>query len=258
MHPIFAQVAELVDALDSKSCVLGRVGSIPTLSTKPRRKLGLFLFKKGILKQHFTNFDSHKLIPNKMNEFWFYFKMGIDHVINWQNYVHILFVILLAVAYQFSAWKRLLLLVTLFTLGHLLAVLMVSYGAVRVSLGMVSFLIVAVIIFTALFNIFTAGNEKRREKLGLLFGLSIFLGLLRGFEFAPYFLETLGQKSKLLPLLEVALGVEAGQLIVAIIVLILGFLVQTIFRFNKRDWVLVISSIILGLAIPLLLNYWIF
>lgn len=193
-----------------------------------------------------------------MNEFWFYFKMGLDHVINWHNYAHILFVVLLAVAYQFNAWRRLLLLITLFTLGHLMTVLMVSYGAVSVSLGMVGFLIAAVIIFTALFNIFTAGQEKKREKLGLLFGLSIFLGLLRGLEFAPQFISSLGQKSKLIPSLEVALGVEAGQIIVAVIVLILGFLVQTIFRFNKRDWVLVISSIILGLAIPLLLNYWIF
>src|SRR5690606_4508473 len=98
-----------------------------------------------------------------MNEFWFYFKMGLDHVINGHNYAHILFVILLTVAYQFNAWKRLLLLITLFTLGHLLALLMVSYGAVKVSLGMVGFLIAAVIIFTALFNIFTAGQEKKRE-----------------------------------------------------------------------------------------------
>jgi len=193
-----------------------------------------------------------------MNEFWFYFKMGLDHVVNWHNYAHILFIILLAVAYQFNSWRRLLLLITLFTLGHLMAVLMVSFGAISVSMGMVGFLIAVVIIFTALFNIFTAGQEKKREKLGLLFGLSIFLGLLRGLEFATQFLSSLGQKSKLIPSLEVALGVEAGQIIVALIVLILGFLVQTIFRFNKRDWVLVISSIILGLAIPLLLNYWIF
>ncbi len=193
-----------------------------------------------------------------MTEFWFYFKMGLDHVINWSNYAHILFIILLTVAYQFNAWKRLLLLITLFTLGHLLAVLMVSYDVVRVSLGMVGFLIAIVIIFTALFNIFTAGKEKRREKLGLLFALSIFLGLLRGLEFAPYFNGVIGQKSKILPLLEVALGVESGQIIVALIILIFGAVVQTVFRFNKRDWVLVISSIILGLAIPLLLNNWIF
>ncbi|GGD82137.1 HupE/UreJ family protein [Planktosalinus lacus] len=191
-----------------------------------------------------------------MTEFWFYFKTGLDHVINWQNYAHILFIILLSVAYQFNAWKRLLLLISLFTLGHFLAVLMVSYGVVKVSLGMVGFLIAVVIIFTSLFNIFTAGKEKRREKMGLLFALSLFLGLLRGLEFAPQFLNTIGQKNKLLPLLEIELGVESAQLIVALIVLVLGAIVQIIFRFNKRDWVLVISSIILGLSIPMLFNSW--
>ncbi len=191
-----------------------------------------------------------------MTEFWFYFKTGLDHVINWQNYAHILFIILLSVAYQFNAWKRLLLLISLFTLGHFLAVLMVSYGVVKVSLGMVGFLIAVVIIFTALFNIFTAGKEKRREKMGLLFALSLFLGLLRGLEFAPQFLNIIGQKNKLLPLLEIELGVESAQLIVALIVLVLGAIVQIIFRFNKRDWVLVISSIILGLSIPMLFNSW--
>lgn len=191
-----------------------------------------------------------------MTEFWFYFKTGLDHVINGQNYAHILFIILLSVAYQFSAWKRLLVLISLFTLGHFLAVLMVSYGVVKVSLGMVGFLITIVIIFTALFNIFTAGKEKRREKMGLLFALSLFLGLLRGLEFAPHFLNTIGQKNKLLPLLEIELGVESAQLIVALIVLVLGAIVQTIFRFNKRDWVLVISSIILGISIPMLFNSW--
>jgi len=193
-----------------------------------------------------------------MNEFWFYFKMGLDQVINWQNYAHILFIILLAVAYQFNAWKRLLLLITLFTLGHLLSVLMVSYGVIRVSLGMVGFLIAFVILFTALFNIFTAGKEKHREKIGLLFALSIFLGLLKGLEFAQQFINVIGQKSKILPLLEVALGVESGQIIVAVIVLILGVIVQTLFRFNRRDWVLVISSIVFGLAIPMLIRNWIF
>lgn len=191
-----------------------------------------------------------------MNEFWLYFKMGFDHVINWHNYAHILFIVLLAVAYQFNAWKRLLVLLTFFTLGHLLAVMMVSYGVVKVSLGMVGFLIAVVIIFTALFNIFTAGKEKWREKMGLLFALSLLLGLLRGLEFAPHFLDSKGQNSKLLALLEVELGVEAAQLLVALIVLIIGAIVQTIFRFNKKDWVLVISSIIVGLSLPMLFNSW--
>ena len=101
-------------------------------------------------------------------------------------------------------------------------------------------------------------REKQREKMGLWFAFALFFGLLRGLAFAPHFNASVGQRNKMLPSLEVALGIEAGQLLVVLIVLILAFLLQTLFRFNKRDWILVISSIVLGLAIPLLLANWIF
>ncbi len=62
--------------------------------------------------------------------------------------------------------------------------------------------------------------------------------------------------NEILPLLEFALGVEAAQIIVVTIVLILSFIFQSIFRFNKRDWVLVVSSIVIGVVIPMLQNNW--
>jgi len=193
-----------------------------------------------------------------MTEFWIFFKMGLYHVVNWQAYTHILFLVVLAAAYNFNMWKRLLVLITLITLGFLLSLLMVSYGVIHVSLGLIGFLIAATILVGALFNIFTAGKEKQREKMGLWFAFALFFGLLRGLAFAPHFNASVGQRNKMLPSLEVALGIEAGQLLVVLIVLILAFLLQTLFRFNKRDWILVISSIVLGLAIPLLLANWIF
>ena len=57
---------------------------------------------------------------------------------------------------------------------------------------------------------------------------------------------------KILPLLEFALGIEAAQVIVVLVVMLLAFIFQNIFRFSKRDWVLVISSIVIGFAIPML------
>lgn len=61
---------------------------------------------------------------------------------------------------------------------------------------------------------------------------------------------TAGKESKLLPLLEYTLGIEAAQLIIVFIVLIISFVGQAIFRFSLRDWVMVISSIVIGVAIP--------
>ncbi len=61
-------------------------------------------------------------------------------------------------------------------------------------------------------------------------------------------------ENKLVTLLEFALGIELAQIIIVFVVLFLGFLMQTVFRFSKRDWIMVISAIVIGLVIPMILN----
>lgn len=58
------------------------------------------------------------------------------------------------------------------------------------------------------------------------------------------------------PLLEFALGIEISQVIIVLSVLVLGYFVQTFFRFQQRDWVLVVSAAIIGMAFPMLLENW--
>lgn len=184
-----------------------------------------------------------------MSDFWLYFNHGLYHVLDWSSYDIILFLVVLCAAYTFSAWKRLLLLVTLFTIAHTLALLLASYHVVSVSPRVIAFLIPITILVAALFNLFTAGKEKKIEKMGVFYMLTAFFGLLHGLGCAPYFMDLFGE-NKFLPLMEVALGIEAGQIAVVIVFLIIAFIFQTIFRFNKRDWVLVISALVIGVLIP--------
>ncbi len=192
-----------------------------------------------------------------MSDFWLYFNLGLHHVLDWKAYDHILFLIVLCAAYNFSSWKKLLLLVTMFTVGHTLSLLLASYNVVSVSPKVIEFLIPVTILVTALFNLFTAGKEKKVEKIGILYIVTIFFGLIHGMGFASFFTK-LDTGRGILPLLEFALGIETAQIIVVIIILIIAFIFQTIFRFNKRDWVLVVSSLVLGMVIPMLINNWIF
>jgi len=192
-----------------------------------------------------------------MSDFWLYFNYGLHHVLDWKAYDIILFIVVLCAAYTFSSWKRLLLLATLFTVAHTIALLLASYHVISVSSRVIAFLIPITILITALFNLFTAGKEKKIEKMGVFYMLTAFFGLIHGLGCAPYFMGLFGN-DKFLPLMEVALGIEAGQIIVIIIFLIIAFIFQTIFRFNKRDWVLVISALIIGMLIPMLIGNWIF
>jgi hypothetical protein len=190
-----------------------------------------------------------------LENFWFNVEYGINHVLDINAYDHVLFLTVLTVPYLFKDWKRVLLLVTMFTLGHTLSLVLAAYNVVDVNGVIVEFLIPITILISALYNVFTAGKGAQKGKVGILFLATLFFGLVHGLGFAREFKMLLGANdNKILLLLEFALGIELAQVIIVFIVLFLGYLIQTIFRFSKRDWVLVISSVVVGLVIPMILN----
>ena len=88
-----------------------------------------------------------------MSEFWIYFKLGLNHVLNWNAYDHVLFLIVLVASYTFLEWKRVFWLVTTFTLGHTVALLLATFDVVKVNSAYVEFLIPVTIFITALYNL---------------------------------------------------------------------------------------------------------
>lgn len=191
-----------------------------------------------------------------MSEFWLYFNIGLKHVLNINAYDHVLFLIALTVPYAFKDWKRLLLLVSLFTLGHTLALVLSVYEIVLIKVNLVEFIIPITILIVALFNLFTAGKNNKNESISLIAIVTLFFGIVHGLGFSNYFKTILPGKAadKLLPLSEFALGIETAQIIVVFIVLILSYIVQTIFRFSKRDWTLVMSAFIIGVVVPMIIQ----
>lgn len=190
-----------------------------------------------------------------LENFWFNVEYGINHVLDINAYDHVLFLIVLTIPYLFKDWKRVLLLVSLFTLGHTLSLVLAAYNVVSVNGKLVEFLIPITILVVALFNVFTAGKGAQKERLGVLFFSTLFFGLVHGLGFAREFQILVGRSdNKLVTLLEFALGIEIAQIIIVFIVLFLGYLMQTVFRFSKRDWIMVISAVVVGLVIPMILG----
>ena len=186
-----------------------------------------------------------------MSDFWLYVSLGFEHVLDWNAYDHVLFLIVLSVGYSFDSWRKLLLLVTLFTLGHTISLILGNYSIIQVDGALIECLIPITIAITALYNVFLTGRTNRPQKHGLLYVLTVFFGLIHGFGFARYY-KMISEDSALTPLLEFALGVELSQIVVVLVVLILAFLALRLLNFNKRDWILVISAIVIGLVIPML------
>ena len=189
-----------------------------------------------------------------MNEFIFYFKMGLFHVLDIRAYDHILFLIVLAVVYLFKQWTKVLWLITLFTIGHSITLALSAYGILNVNSNLVEFLIPLTIFITGLMNVLTARKASvGKENQNLFFAL--FFGLIHGLGFSNYFKIMIGKTSdKLVPLLEFAIGVEAAQIIIVLLILLAGTLAQSIFGVNRRDWILIISSIVIGFAFQMMIN----
>ncbi|WP_333780807.1 HupE/UreJ family protein [Tenacibaculum pacificus] len=175
-------------------------------------------------------------------------------VLDIKAYDHILFLIVLAVVYEFIHWKKVLWLITLFTIGHSITLALSAYGILKIDVDLVEFLIPLSIFITGLMNVLTARKASvGKENQNLFFAL--FFGLIHGLGFSNYFKIMIGKTSdKLIPLLEFAGGVEAAQIIIVLGILLIGTLTQSIFNVNRRDWILVISSIVMGFAFQMMIN----
>jgi hypothetical protein len=191
-----------------------------------------------------------------MSEFWVYFQIGLHHVLDIQAYDHVLFMMALVLPFTFKDWKRLLFSVTLFTIGHTAALLLSVYEILVIKASIVELLIPITILITAIFNLFTIGKTNKKENLNLIFLITLFFGIIHGLGFSNYFKTLLGgsSNSKLIPLLEFALGIEGAQITVVLAMLIVAYSVQSLFKFSRRDWILVGSAFIIGVVVPMILE----
>lgn len=191
-----------------------------------------------------------------MLEFWIFFEKGLRHILNPYAYDHILFLIALTIPFAFKDWKRLFILVSIFTMGHTMALLLSVFGVVIIKVNLVEFIIPITILIVALFNLFTAGKSSKQESISVVFFITLLFGIIHGLGFLAHFntLIANSHQSKWLSLSEFALGIEASQIIVVFVVLVLSYIVQTLFRFSKRDWTLVMSSFIIGVVLPMILQ----
>jgi HupE / UreJ protein len=207
-----------------------------------------------VVNNKICKFENPKLYL--MQEFWLYFEIGLRHVLDIKAYDHVLFLIGITIPYTFNDWRKWLLLVSLFTLGHTISLVLSVFGVIYIKENIVEFLIPITILIVALFNLFTAGKNSKNESITLVAVVTLLFGIVHGLGFSNYFKTILPGKTsdKLLPLSEFALGIECAQIIVVIVVLLLSFIVQTVFRFSKRDWTLVMSAFIIGVVVPLLIQ----
>ncbi|MBS1488122.1 MAG: HupE/UreJ family protein [Bacteroidetes bacterium] len=189
-----------------------------------------------------------------MGEFSIYFVLGREHILDYANgYDHILFVVVLCALYTWSDWKRVLVLVTAFTIGHSITLALATLGVISVNSNLIEFLIPLTIFVTALSNIFKKENLASQPKIQINYLFALFFGLIHGMGFSNYLRALLGKSSSILsPLLAFNLGLEFGQIIVVTLFLTISYILVKWLKVSQRDWKMVISSAIAGIALILM------
>jgi|TARA_B100000767_G_scaffold15276_1_gene14527 hypothetical protein len=184
-----------------------------------------------------------------------FLELGLYHIVSFNSYDHILFLVVLAAPYLFKDWKRLLLLISFFIIGHTLSLVLGVYGIISLKVNVVEWLIPFTIIIMALYNVLTAGKASKQSNPIIIVCLVLFFGFIHGLGFANSFKALVSSnESMLLSVIEFALGLELGQFVIVFCVLFFSFIGQTIFRFSSRDWLMVLSSVVIGLMLPLIIN----
>ncbi|MEO6612938.1 MAG: HupE/UreJ family protein [Chitinophagaceae bacterium] len=189
-----------------------------------------------------------------MQDFGFYFSLGWHHIISKNALDHLLFIAALAAIYLVKDWKQVLVLVTAFTIGHSLTLALSVYNIIKINSSLVEILIPLTIIITALSNLFQKKFTPKTIRINYL--LALFFGLIHGLGFANYirFMVEGSDQSVGWSLFGFNVGLEVGQIVVVTLVLLLSYLVVTICKVNRRDWVIFLSAGVFALALKMVLE----
>lgn len=188
-----------------------------------------------------------------MQEFWIWFSTGLEHILDWNGYDHILYIMALCVMFALNEWKKLLVLVTAFTIGHSLTLAASVTNIITIKQYYIELLIPLTIITTCVVNFVfikrNIENEKNRSyKVNYL--LALLFGFIHGMGFSYLLKSMLGQEESIIfPLLSFNLGLETGQLIIVFTMLLISVFLARFTGFRKIIWVRTVSLGVLGISV---------
>lgn len=186
-----------------------------------------------------------------MNDFLLYFQIGFQHIADLRGIDHILFIVALCIRYQFADWRKLLILVTAFTIGHSITLALSVFDVIQYSMKWIEFLIPVTIAITAFSNVFVK-KFVFKSKFPLIYFIALFFGLIHGMGFSSYLKSLLGSGELVIwPLLAFNLGLEAGQILIVLTILLITLIFVSLFKVNRREYLLFFSATAIALALQM-------
>lgn len=190
-----------------------------------------------------------------MQDFPLYFELGWQHILDWKGYDHILFVMVLCGTYLLADWKKVLILVTAFTIGHSITLALSVLKIIHVKTDLIEFLIPVTIVITAVSNLL-AGKSKPKG-IQLKYVLALFFGLIHGLGFSNYLNSLLGKSTNIVAeLFAFNVGLEFGQILIVLGTLLISFVLINLLKIKKWDWTFFLSSAIFGISFVMAAERW--
>ncbi len=175
-----------------------------------------------------------------MDEFKIWFFTGVEHILDLKGYDHILFVALLVLTYYFNKWGKLLLLISAFTIGHSISLALSVTNKIYLPQPLTEFFIALSILITAIYHLVCYKNTDQKNAAFLIF-IVVFFGLIHGMGFSYLLRSMLGhEESVALPLIWFNLGIEAGQILIVLIVLAVSFILAFAFKLSYKLYKLIL------------------
>lgn len=188
-----------------------------------------------------------------MEDLQFYFGIGWNHILSINALDHLLFLLVLTAIYVFQEWKQVLILVTAFTIGHSITLVLSVFDIIRFDTSWVEFLIPCTIVFTGIYNL--VQKKKSDSSLRLNYFLALLFGLVHGMGFANSIRFMLASNQNIgVGLLGFNVGLELGQIIVVLIILFFAYIITSVLNVNRREWIIFLSSASLALALKMALE----
>lgn len=191
-----------------------------------------------------------------MEDFNLYFSLGSDHILTWDALDHLLFITALCLRYLIRDWKKVIILVTAFTIGHSITLAAGAMGLVHFSRSWIEFLIPLTILFTATANLRQKSASQENRYLPLIYYFAVFFGLIHGLAYASSFLSLEGKENLVAHLFAFNLGIEAAQIVVVAFVLLCSFVVVQLLQMSRVGWIRIGSFLIAIVSLKMAFERW--
>ncbi|MBK8502546.1 MAG: HupE/UreJ family protein [Saprospiraceae bacterium] len=189
-----------------------------------------------------------------MDQFMVYLQLGFEHIADFAGYDHMLFVITLCAFYSWRSWKKILVLITAFTIGHSITLALSAFNVISIPQQLVETAIPVTIFLTAIHNVLTKPDQGEKVTLHSNYFLALFFGFIHGMGFSNFFRALTGGESIVRELFAFNVGLEIGQIMIVSIFFTLYFLSDKFFKIKHRDWNLFISGAGAGVSLIMIIE----